>query len=237
MWTNSLLKQNGKLNMKKNYWYCVVASVVLGICVGGSSGGSAYNSTQNSASSSGSWISEIDPAIITAILGAAGIAIIIGIIIKIALFNPLEVGCQKFFIMNRVEPKAELGYIAFGLKNNWKNVVKTMFLTHLFQALWTLLFIIPGIIKGYSYRLVPYIMAENPDMDSNDAITLSRSMMNGQKMNAFIYDLSFLGWIILTLFTCGILGIFYVGPYKACSDAELYTAIKENYNPQNTVLQ
>ncbi len=233
MWTISLLKQNGMMNFKRNYWYCVVASLVLGIAVGGSSGGSSYNSISNSASSGGSSAYDsIDPALIVGILIGLLVVMAFAIALKILIFNPIIVGCQKFFIMNRVMEKAELGNIAFGFKSNWKNIVKTMFMQDLFIFLWTLLLIIPGIIKSYSYRLVPYILAENPDMDTDQALTLSKSMMNGQKMNAFIFDLSFIGWSLLSVLTCGILYIFYVGPYKNCSDAELYTAIKETYNPQ-----
>ena len=232
MWTISLLKQNGKANFKKNYWYCVVAAFVLAFCVGGSSGGSSYNSASNISSGDTDFFYTMDYRILVAVLGAVCIAMIFGLVIKALVFNPLQVGCQKFFIVNRFQERADLSNIAFGFKSNWKNLAKTMFLKDIFLIGWTLLFIIPGIIKGYSYRLVPYILAENPDMDSIEAITLSRQMMNGQKMKAFLYDLSFIGWIILSCFTCFILYIFYVGPYKVCSDAELYTAIKETYNPQ-----
>ena len=231
MWTISLLKQNGKINFKKNYWYCVLVSLVLGICVGGSAGGSSYSSSQNAASEH-DYLSTIDVRIILVVLGIIGVAVVIGLILKAILFNPIQVGCRKFFIMNRFMERADLNNIAFGFKSNWKNIAKTMFLQDIFLVGWTLLFIIPGIIKSYSYRLVPYILAENPDMDSMEAITLSRQMMNGNKMKAFLYDLSFIGWYILSIFTCFVLIVFYVGPYKACSDAELYTAVKETYNPQ-----
>ena len=235
MWNISLLKQNGKTNFKKNYWYCVVASVVLGIAIGGSTGGSSYSNSQNVDTSFFNDPTSINPGMIAAILGAVALAIVFSIIIKAIVFNPIQVGCQKFFITNRFVDKAELGLLTFGFKNNWKNIAITMFLKDIYLLLWSMLFIIPGVIKSYSYRLVPYILAENPDMDPNEAITLSRNMMNGNKMKAFLYDLSFIGWIILSCITCFIVHIFYVGPYKACSDAELYTAIKETYTPQAVV--
>ena len=89
-------------------------------------------------------------------------------------------------------------------------------------AIGVLLFIIPGIIKSYSYRLVPYILAENPDIDTNEALMRSEQLMRGNKWETFIYDLSFIGWYILSIFTCGILSIFWVQPYKLACDAELY---------------
>ena len=91
-----------------------------------------------------------------------------------------------------------------------------------------MLFVVPGIMKAYSYRLVPYILADNTDIAPMDALKLSQEMMNGHRMNAFILDLSFIGWFILTLLTCGLLGIFYVNPYYHATNAELYLAIKNN---------
>ena len=114
---------------------------------------------------------------------------------------------------------------AFG-KGRYGNVVKTMFLKSLYQGLWSLLFIIPGIVKGYEYRMIPYILAENPEVEPSEAFELSKQMMSGEKWNAFVLDLSFLGWIILSIFTCGILALFYVNPYIYMTDAELYETLK-----------
>jgi uncharacterized membrane protein len=76
---------------------------------------------------------------------------------------------------------------------------------------------------------VPYLLAENPDMSGTEAITLSRRMMDGEKWNAFMLDLSFVGWGLLGLLTCGILLVFYVNPYHACTQAELYNVLKQKY--------
>ena len=105
-----------------------------------------------------------------------------------------------------------------------------MFLRDLFIALWTLLLIVPGIIKGYAYRMVPYILAENPDMNYKEALDLSSKMMYGNKWKSFVLDLSFIGWIILSILTFGILLLFYVNPYIGSTNAELYKAIKAEYN-------
>ena len=103
---------------------------------------------------------------------------------------------------------------------------------NLFLGLWFMLLIVPGIIKTYSYRMVPYLVAENPEMDFKDAIDASRKMMDGEKWKTFVLDLSFLGWIILTSLTCGILGIFYTTPYISQTNAELYTVLKAKLAPQ-----
>ena len=78
------------------------------------------------------------------------------------------------------------------------NVVLVMFLKNLFTSLWTLLFVIPGIVKHYEYLMIPYILAENPGMDRKEAFQISKRMMDGQKMETFILDLSFIGWILLS---------------------------------------
>ena len=104
--------------------------------------------------------------------------------------------------------------------------VGSMLVRDIFICLWSMLFIVPGLIKSYSYRMVPYILAENPDMKAVDAITRSREIMDGNKRKSFVLDLSFIGWILLSVITFGIVGVFYVYPYVYQTDAELYTAIK-----------
>ncbi|WP_044956949.1 DUF975 family protein [Butyrivibrio sp. LC3010] len=229
MWTNAQIKANGLANFKKNRWACIVVSIILGICAGGSAGGTANSANNEQIRDQ---FANLSPEIIAVILGVVGVAFLIAVVIDILLFNVLQVGCQKFCIVNRTQDNAQISEVTYGFKSNWMNIVKVMFLKDLYLCLWSLLCFIPGIIKSYSYRLVPYILADNPDMTASEAITLSRTMMNGQKMNAFIYDLSFIGWYILAIITCGIVGVFYSFPYKMCSDAELYTAIKETFNPQ-----
>lgn len=161
---------------------------------------------------------------IAAMLGAA--LLVIGVIsglLRLLVFNPLEVGCRGFFTRNSESP-AELSELGTGFHPYGRNV-GGMFLRDLFIALWSLLFIIPGIIKHYSYRMVPYILAEDPEISGKEAITLSRQMMDGQKWKAFVLDLSFIGWDILSCLTFGLLGLFYVNPYKHSTYAELYQAL------------
>ena len=76
--------------------------------------------------------------------------------------------------------------------------------------------------------MVPYIIADNPDMSATDVIKFSREMMNGNKWRAFVLDLSFIGWYILSGLTLGILSVFYVNPYIYATDAELYMALKND---------
>lgn len=98
------------------------------------------------------------------------------------------------------------------------------FLRSLYVTLWSLLFVIPGIVKGYAYAMTPFIMAENPEMSASDAITASRELMNGHKGELFILELTFIGWDILALLTCNI-GHLALNPYKNAAYAAFYKDI------------
>lgn len=101
-----------------------------------------------------------------------------------------------------------------------------MFMMNLFIFLWSLLLVVPGIIKSYQYRMVPYIMAENPQMNYRDALALSSRMTEGHKLELFILELSFVGWIILGSLLCGI-GVIFVQPYINATFAEVYAEMRK----------
>lgn len=149
-----------------------------------------------------------------------------GIVAEIFLILPLEVSAARFTLDNREGPAALENFV-FCFKSNYVNILKTMFMMFLFIFLWSLLFVIPGIVKAYEYRLVPYLLAENPDMDYHDAIETSRRMTDGQKGDIFVLDLSFIGWGIVSGLTCGIVGILWVMPYMAQTNAELFGALRD----------
>ena len=137
------------------------------------------------------------------------------------LYNPLYMGVCRFMLKS-VDDKADVKEIAYGFDHSYKNVVKTMFHTDIRVAAWTFLFIIPGIYKKYQYRMVPYILAERPDMNYKEVLQMSRDIMDGEKWHAFVLDLSFILWHILGTITCGIVEVFYVGPYVCLTNAALY---------------
>ena len=112
------------------------------------------------------------------------------------------------------------GFHIFG-KAIWLELLMAVF-----TFLWSLLLFIPGIIKGYAYSMAPYILVENPNMTANDAIKESMRIMNGHKMDLFVLQLSFIGWMFLTGLTFGILGIYTV-PYMNATFANFYNSIKD----------
>ena len=150
--------------------------------------------------------------------------------------NPLRVGACRFFIESRYYPhtSADRLFYLFRIKRSW-NSSKVMFLKSLYITLWFFT-IAGGPVKGYAYRMVPYILAENPNIPAKEAFRLSSKMMNGNKWNAFLLDISFLGWDILSFFTIGLIGHLFLHPYKAAADAELYLALRKTVPEANKLL-
>ena len=114
--------------------------------------------------------------------------------------------------------------------NNFWPVFKVQFLTGLFVMLWSLLLYVSGIIKGISYSQALYIISENPEMGAREAITKSRQMMDGHKMEYFVLCLSFIGWALLGSLTFGILYI-WLTPYMSATFANFYNSLKANDEP------
>lgn len=158
------------------------------------------------------------------------VATAIGFVVQAFLIKPIEFGIRYFFRRNLDEP-ANLSCITHSFDKNYMNSVKAGFFSSLFIWLWSFVFVIPGIIKSYEYRLVPYIVSENTEISWKDALKESSRLMKGNKWKTFVLDLSFIGWEILSLLTCGLLGLFYVDPYKIQTDAALYEAIKYGNAP------
>ena len=94
--------------------------------------------------------------------------------------------------------------------------------------LWSLVFVIPGIVKTYSYAMTPYILTDMPDIPAKEALKLSMRMMRGHKAELFVFHLSFVGWAILSSFTFGLLALLYVGPYMQIATAGFYDEVKQD---------
>lgn len=160
------------------------------------------------------------------VLSILGAATVFGVVLTILVSNIIMVGSCRFFMENRA-CQASFETLFYGFRQGrYGSVAGVMGVRYLKQFLWTLLFIIPGIIKYYEYLMIPYIMAENPETDRKRVFEMSRQMMDGHKMEAFVMRLSFLPWIILGAFTCGLLDTLYTNPYINASFAEFYTARK-----------
>lgn len=158
------------------------------------------------------------------ILIVAAIVLAIGIALDVLLLNPVQVGINRFMVKS-LDDTARIAEVGYTFDHNYKNGVKVMFFKDLYVVLWSLLFIVPGIYKAYQYRMVPYILGENPDMTYQEVLQRSKDMMDGQKWDAFVLDLSFILWHMLGGITCGLAEIFYVAPYVNLTDAALYSRL------------
>ena len=225
MWNRAELKMRGNMAFKKNYVSAVVVALLMGIFGTVSGESSARRVSENSDIYSGNLF---NVGMITGLLAViATVVILIVLVAKVFVGNLLKMGGYRFFILNQTAQPG-IGTLLDGFRSgHYVNIVLTMFLRDLFTALWSLLLVVPGIVKHYEYLMVPYIIAENPAMDYKEAFQISKQMMDGEKMEAFIMDLSFLGWYLLSAVTCGLLAIFYVNPYVQASFAEMYTFNKQ----------
>lgn len=114
---------------------------------------------------------------------------------------------------------------AFNGFDDFFSAFKVTLLVGLYTFLWSLLFIVPGIIKGYSYSMALYVLADNKGKSARECIAESKAMMEGHKMELFVLDLSFIGWYLLCSLTCG-LAFLYVAPLLNATHANVYETIK-----------
>ena len=234
MWSRSELKERAKEVLHLNYWKAVLVSLIYSF-LSGSGGGSASGSSSTSSedySNGGSYsgLSSEDLAVLGVSMIILAVIVLTVLAVSLALglfvFNPLIAGCHRFFL-NCGKGNASLNDLTYAFSNSYMNVVKIMFFKGLYTFLWSLLFIVPGVIKGLEYRMIPYLLAENPSLSKEEAFRLSKEMMDGDKWNAFVLDWSFFGWELLGAFTCCILSVFYVAPYENLTKAELYNVLKK----------
>lgn len=144
---------------------------------------------------------------------------------------PLEFGFMLCFLrLIRGEDSSEMVGDQFSVFNKYGRTLGTSLLMTVYVFLWSLLFIIPGIIMGYAYAMTPYIMHDCPDLDASDCIHESRVMMKGYKWKLFCLDLSFIGWALLCILTLGI-GFLWLQPYIEASHAKFYDELKARRTP------
>lgn len=145
-------------------------------------------------------------------------------IVRFVLSGVIELGFSQF-LLNLYDGKECSVKVLFSKFNEFGRGFLQSLLRGIYTLLWTLLLIIPGIVKSYSYAMTPFIMAEDPNIKPNDAITMSRKLMDGHKLDLFILDLSFIGWHLLCILTLGI-GEIFLAPYINAAHAAFYREIR-----------
>ncbi|SRR6056297_295839 len=226
MWTREVLKNRAKGVLKDDYWKALIVSFLIMLTGGSHNSGSwGSGSAGGRGAAGGNAVSDFFNYNYKMIM-LVGATVLLIVLIRIFIGYMVEVGGRRYFI-DLTFGSADIGVLGYGFgEGRYANIFKTMLLRSIYIFLWTLLLIIPGIVKAYAYRMVPYILAENPDMSSEKAIQLSNEMTMGEKLEIFVLDLSFIGWFILGALFFGI-GIFFVQPYYDATNAELYMKLRE----------
>lgn len=252
MWTRKEVKGYAKDFLKKNYWKAFIVCLIATLLSGG--GGinrntNTINDNQNNSyydnyyglvddfqeklpfDLGGPIIFSVSRNFSSPLLMIGGglflIMLIVVVILAITVGFAIEVGKSRFFIKGLKGDTSIRNLVSTFNSEEYFPIVISMFLRNLYIFLWTFLLIIPGIVKYYEYRFVPYILAEKNNLSPNEVIKKSREITSGHKMGMFILDLSFLGWYFLGALLFGV-GVFLVDPYVEATYAKLYSVLFNN---------
>ena len=168
--------------------------------------------------------------LISGVTGLIGQIEYIGGLLSLALsfiIMALEVNLAGLFLRIFKKESITVGEPFSALSVNFFRKVGGMYWMSLWVFLWSMLLIVPGIIKAIAYSMTPYILADCPNVSATKALKLSMKMTRGHKMDLFVLALSFIGWGILSILTFGILYIVYVGPYMYTTYAGFYTELRD----------
>ena len=180
----------------------------------------------------GSLLEILSPENVLASLSFSNISNILSL-----LALPLSWGLTVSLLRNHREESVDLENLFDGFRGGrYTRVFCALFLVHLFTFLWTLLLIIPGIMKAFSYALTPYILLDEPELTAKQAISRSCEIMQGRRWKLFCLYLSFIGWGILCLLTFGI-GFLWLAPYINASIAAFYEDARAEYEAENSIEQ
>lgn len=173
--------------------------------------------------SSGGW----NEAMTSFLVSSAAFIILAALVMAVVYFvlgSVVGVGYSRFNLdLADRQKEPEIGTL-FGYFKHWKTTAAASFLQGLYVFLWSLLFIIPGIVAGYSYAMTNYILAENPELTASEAIEQSKQMMTGNRWRLFCLQFSFIGWSILCALTLGI-GNLWLRPYEQAATAAFYREV------------
>ena len=226
MLTSKELRAKAWNSLKGKYWRAFLVILVLGLLASGGT------SLQTSSQTLTETINLVDPSEMdeTMELGAAVVGTIatamavVGMAISLFVGNAADVGLAHYFILN-TDSKPSFADAFYGFKVKYLRNIGTLLLVGIKLALWSLLLVVPGIIKSFEYAIIPYILADDPEISSKEAFRKAKEMMMGNKWRLFKLNLSFFGWFVLCVVTCG-LGTPFLLPYVSAANAEFYAELK-----------
>lgn len=221
----SEIRRQARENLRGHWGQAIGAAFIAGLLGGSitSSGGSASSSAGGSSGAAELEAFQVLPPeimqIATTILGVVGLLVLVGFIIG----GTIQLGYSVYLLKQYHRQETCIGDL-FSQFFRFGTGFAQQFLVGLYTFLWALLFIIPGMVKVFSYAMTPFILADDPNLTANQAITRSRHLMNGHKWELFVLSLTFIGWEILGALTLGI-GMLWVTPYKNAAYAAFYRQI------------
>ena len=182
---------------------------------------------------SNNWLLAIVAAFIADTIISLTMTVSFGII-GILISGPLTYGLSYLFLKQARDKQAmNLGELFKGFKEDLGDTMLLGFMTSLFVTLWSLLFIIPGIIKNYAYSFAFYIKADHPEYEWNRCIRESRHLTKGHKWRLFVLDLSFIGWFIVGMLCLGV-GTLWVEAYQTAAKTQYYNSVVKASEPETS---
>lgn len=216
--TSSELRAVARQNLEGTWGISVGVALVASL-LGGSMAGAGSNVNFNVSEEN---IRNLPPVFWTVLLPLVSVAGLLSLAALI-LGGTVELGYAKFLLKQHDRKELQFSDL-FSQFDRFGTGFAQKFLRTLFIVLWSLLFIIPGIVKGLSYAMTPFILEDHPEMTASQAIKASMQLMDGHKMDLFILGLSFIGWSLLACLTMGI-GFLFLNPYMNAAYAAFYRDI------------
>ena len=216
--TSSELRRVARENLSGNWGISVGVALVAAI-LGGTIAGFGSNVNFNINEDT---IRNLPPFFWTVLLPVVSVAGLLGIV-SFIIGGVVELGYAKFLLKQHDKKELQFSDL-FSQFDRFGTGFAQQFLRILYTTLWTLLFIIPGIVKSLSYAMTPFILEDHPEMTASEAIKASMKLMDGHKMDLFILGLSFIGWSLLACLTMGI-GFLFLNPYMNAAYAAFYRDI------------
>jgi uncharacterized membrane protein len=176
------------------------------------------------------WLMILVCGLIYGVISSVASYVVVGALI---VMGPLNFGMARVTVKRACgAPTVEISDVFKGFTDNFTGSLVLGIMQSLFITLWSLLFIVPGIIKAISYSQAPYIIAENPNMPAMEALRRSEEMMRGRKMEYFVLNLSFIGWALLAIPTLGLITI-WLEPYMQMTMINFYSDLKSTQAAHN----
>lgn len=218
MYNRPLIKEQARWLLNQSWGNMILVALIAGLIVGDVSFSSGLRVNINLGQTDRETIFFLLPIV----LSLSGLFLLYNIFVGAIIAN----GTCGWYLRHWYGQRLSVSEM-FASFRIYKPVLLTTLLRRVLTFLWTLLLIIPGIIKGYAYSMADYIIYENPNLPAGQALKLSERITDGHKFDLFVLELSFLGWNLLAAITCGIVGILYVNPYYYTAHAGTYYSLKE----------